>query len=115
MVPARFTDLTQAIIYEKRKYKEAFSYSDADLIDEFSTFLVVGTDTTAKLVTMMVYYTAKDPRVHKKLKEEIDSVIKSNKDITNENLRKLTYIDCIQNETLRHFGPVNGIFPRLAQ
>lgn len=75
----------------------------------------MGTDTTAKLVTMMVYYIAKDPRVHKKLREEIDSVIKSNEDITSDNLRKLTYIDCIQNETLRHFGPVNGIFPRLAQ
>lgn len=74
----------------------------------------MGTDTTAKLVTMMVYYIAKNPRIHNKLREEINSVIKSNEDITSDNLRKLTYIECIQNETLRHFGPVNGIFPRLA-
>lgn len=57
------------------------------MIDEFSTFLAVGTDTTAKLVTMMVYYIAKNPKIHKRLKEEINSIIQSDKDITNENLK----------------------------
>lgn len=30
-------------------------------------------------------------------------------------MKKLTYIDWIQNETTRHYGPGNGIFTRIAQ
>lgn len=29
-------------------------------------------------------------------------------------MKKLTYIDWIQYETTRHYGPVNGIFTRIA-
>lgn len=44
----------------------------------------------------------------------MDSIIKSDKDITYENLKKLTYIDCIQNETTRHYGPIICNFERIA-
>jgi hypothetical protein len=41
-------------------------------------------------------------------------VINNDLDITYDNLRKLTYIDWIQYETTRHYGPVNGQFFRVA-
>ena len=37
-----------------------------------------------------------------------------NKEFTYENLKKLEYIDCVQKETTRFFGPVNSIFSRVA-
>lgn len=56
----------------------------------------------------------KYPQIQQKLREHIDSIIKTDKDITYENLKKLTYIDWIQFETTRLFGPANGMFWRKA-
>lgn len=62
--------------------KEQFSYSDKDLVDEFQTFLLAGTDTTTHFFTMIVYYLGTYPEVHKKLREHINAIIKSDDDIT---------------------------------
>lgn len=94
--------------------KEEFSYSDDDLVDEFQTFLLAGTDTTTHFFTMIIYYLGKYPSVHKKLREHINSIIKSDEDITYENLKKLTYIENIQQEITRHYGPTVRIFERIA-
>lgn len=63
---------------------------------------------------MMVYLSAKHPRVEKKLREQVNSVIKSDEDITFENLKKLTYIDWISSETTRFYGPAVGNLERIA-
>lgn len=63
---------------------------------------------------MIVYYMGKYPEIQKKLREQINSTIKSDEDITHENLKKLTYIDWIQNETTRHYGPAVRNFERIA-
>jgi hypothetical protein len=46
---------------------------------------------------MMVYYISLNSQIEEKLRKQIDEVIKSDEDITKENLKKLTYIDWIQN------------------
>lgn len=46
---------------------------------------------------MMVYYISQNSQIEEKLRKQIDEVIKSDEDITKENLKKLTYIDWIQN------------------
>jgi cytochrome P450 len=109
------TDIIEAFVYEKLENKEEFSYSDTELIDEFQTFLVAGTDTTTRFFSMIIYYLGNHPEILKKLREEITAVIKSDEDITFENLKKLTYIDWIQYETTRMYGPANGIFLRIAK
>ena len=76
------SDIIHALIYEKMANKEQFSYSDDDLVDEFQTFLLAGTDTTTHFFTMITYYLAKYPEVHKKLREHINAIIKSDEDIT---------------------------------
>jgi cytochrome P450 len=63
---------------------------------------------------MMLYYIAREPRIQETLRKQVHEVIHSDSDITNEHLRELTYIDWIQHETTRHFGPVNGQFFRIA-
>ena len=60
----------------------------------------------------MIYYIHSHPEVEKKLREEIGKFIKSDEDITAPNLKKLTYIDWIQNETTRMYGPGTGLFMR---
>ena len=35
-------------------------------------------------------------------------------DYSYENLKKMTYIDCVEKETTRYYGPVNLIFARYA-
>lgn len=51
----------------------------------------------------------------RKLREEINQFIHSDADITNENMKNLTYTEMTINETLRFFGPGNGIFIRQAE
>ena len=38
---------------------------------------------------MMIYYVSLNPKVEKRLREEVDKVIKSDEDICIENLKKL--------------------------
>ena len=63
---------------------------------------------------MIIYYLGKYPHIHKKVRDQIDSIIKTDEDINYENLKKLTYIDWLQYETTRFYGPANGIFVRMA-
>ena len=35
-------------------------------------------------------------------------------DYSYENLKNFTYIDCVQKEMTRFYGPLNGNFPRMA-
>jgi len=44
--------------------------------------------------------------------EEVDSVIKSDKDFTIENLNKLEYLDMVRKETARYYGPALSLFMR---
>lgn len=45
-----------------------FSYTDNDIIEEFQTFVIGGTDNTAYFFTMMVYYLGKYPQIQQKLR-----------------------------------------------
>lgn len=63
---------------------------------------------------MIIYYLGNHPQIHQRVREEVEKFIKSDEDITVENLKKLTYIDWIQYETTRMYGPANGIFLRVA-
>ena len=61
---------------------------------------------------MLIYNIKSRPEIEKKLREQVSSVIKTEEDITVANLKKLTYLEWIQNETTRTFGPGTGLFLR---
>ena len=88
-------------------------YNEDEIFEEFCTFFIAGTDTTSHFLLMMVYYIAMDPAVEAKLREEIREYVGG--DFSYDNLKKLKYIDWIQKETTRMYGPVNGVFPRKAE
>ena len=55
-----------------------------------------------------------NPDKGKKLREEVEGVIKSEKDITYENIKKLKYLSHFQMEVTRIYGPGNGVLLRTA-
>jgi cytochrome P450 len=83
-------------------------------MDEIRGFLITGTEITADFLNMVVYYVGKYPEVQRKLREQVNSIILMDDDITYENLRKLAYIDWIMMEVTRYYGPANSNFERIA-
>lgn len=59
----------------------------------------------------MIYLIAQNPQVEARLRDEIEKYI-VNDDYSYETLKKLVYIDWIQKETSRYYGPISGIFMR---
>ena len=80
---------------------------------EFTTFFLAGTDTTSHYLEMMIYLIAQNPQVEKKVREEVNRFMKAD-DYSFENLKKFEYIDLIQKETTRIYGPAVGLFGREA-
>lgn len=56
---------------------------------------MAGTDTTSNFTQSMIYAIANNPEIEKKLREEINTYMKS-EDYSYENLKNLKYIDQIQ-------------------
>ena len=52
--------------------------------------------------------------MERKLRGEI-RVCMGTDDFSYENLKKLHYLDCVQKEVTRVYGPVNWLFPREAE
>jgi cytochrome P450 len=85
------------------------------MAEEYITFLVAGADTTSCLFTNMVNFLCRNPLVEAKLRQQINTYIKGEEDFTDEQLKKLTYLDSIQHETLRLADPVNILLFRECQ
>ena len=62
---------------------------------------------------MMIYYAAQNKEIEQKVREEIDKYLIGD-DFSFDNLKKCTYVDKIQKETTRVYGPVNGLLLREA-
>lgn len=85
-------------------------YNLKTLIDEFNIFYIAGTDTTSHMLTMLIYYLIQNPSCLEKVREEINQFIKSEEDFNFDNLKKMKYIEYVQNETIRKYGPVTSLF-----
>lgn len=59
--------LVRANINSKSKNNEDV-YSEEEILEEFSTFFVAGTDTTSHYVMTMIYFIAQNPEVEAKLR-----------------------------------------------
>ena len=86
--------------------------TDRDIIDDIKTFVIAGTDTTSNFLTAMLLYVYEKESTVKRLTEEINSVIKSDQDITAENIKKLPYLECCIAETSRMINSATGLFER---
>ncbi len=79
-----------------------------DMINEFKEFLVVGHETTAKLLlfTLMLLADSNHRDVSKKLLREIHTRDKSPREWAKSDFDKVTYLTAIVNEALRLYPPV---------
>ena len=71
---------------------------------ELETLLIAGEETTSSMLTWLLIVTAKHPLVEKKLREEIDTVLK-NRTPRSEDLSSLPYLRAMMQETLRLYPP----------
>ena len=70
------------------------------IIDEFLTFVFVGSETVTSLTRTMIFRMIEYPEVMQKVRLEIQEHI-GNEEITFDKLKKLKYLDCVQKEVLR--------------
>ena len=87
----------------------------ADQIDCIGSNLAAGTDTTAITISACLYYLYHDPRVLKKLRDEIDQATRegtASDPITFHEAQNLGYLQCVIAETLRIHPAVGYILPR---
>ncbi|CAG8571222.1 8965_t:CDS:2 [Funneliformis caledonium] len=70
-----------------------------------------GTDTTANMITFIIYYIAHNPDVKKKMLEEIDGIFQGDKTrpITEDDFHKLKYCEAIVKETDRVLPVLNMV------
>jgi cytochrome P450 len=62
-----------------------------------------------------LYCISTNPNVEAKVIQEVDAVLGERNHVVFEDLRKLTYLDCVIKETLRLFPPVPSIARALDQ
>ncbi len=73
--------------------------------------IVAGSDTTSTTLTHVFYHLAKDPTQMAKLRTELKSMVKSEKDFDIKNVRDAEHLNAIINETLRLHPPVpSGLY-----
>ncbi|KAF7306436.1 Cytochrome P450 [Mycena indigotica] len=79
--------------------------SDRELLDQITSFLFAGSDTTALAITWCLRYLSLHPNIQQKLREELgDAGTTSQVDV----LDGLPYLDAVLRETLRFTPPVHG-------
>jgi cytochrome P450/NADPH-cytochrome P450 reductase len=77
---------------------------EENIINQVSTFLVAGHDSTSTAITMLLYHVALDPLVEERVYEEVMSVV-GHGPITWEALGRMKYCTQVVKENLRLFPP----------
>jgi cytochrome P450 len=88
--------------------------TDDEILNEFTTFIFAGTDTTSNTVQVTLYLLAKHPEIQDRVRAEVDSLYNDTDDIKIDELNKLVQLHGALYEGLRMYGPANGIFSRTA-
>eukprot|EP01017_Pseudomicrothorax_dubius_P048610 TRINITY_DN8881_c0_g2_i1.p1 TRINITY_DN8881_c0_g2~~TRINITY_DN8881_c0_g2_i1.p1 ORF type:complete len:383 (+),score=69.49 TRINITY_DN8881_c0_g2_i1:224-1372(+) len=81
-------------------------FSDDEIIDEFIAFMAAGTETTAHLIKMCVYFLLKHPEHQQKIRDEVHKIApQTEKDafaeISLDDVAQMKYIDAVIKEALR--------------
>jgi len=80
----------------------------SDIQEEVDTFMFEGHDTTTYAASWTCHLLGSHPQVQQKVQDELDSVFNgSERHLTNEDLGKLKYLECVIKEGLRLFPPVS--------
>ncbi|CAM9470756.1 unnamed protein product [Chrysoparadoxa australica] len=84
--------------------------SDEELRTNLKGYFVAGSDTTSRLMSWVVMFLCEDQARQARLQEELDRVMGAEDyPSTHEMLEKMTYLQAILKEGMRHRGPINRI------
>ncbi|KZT61467.1 cytochrome P450 [Calocera cornea HHB12733] len=84
----------------------AHRMSDEEVLDQISTFIVAGHETTSTGLTWTLLSLAQNPSVQEKLRAELSLV--SEEAPSMDDLNALPYLDMVVKESLRYHCPVRG-------
>jgi len=97
------------LLFSAQNNKEGDFLSDWEIVDQFITFFAAGMDTTAHVLTMMLYYLSLYPEYLEKIKDEISRVY-DYEHITLEALNKMEFTSLFIKEVLRMATPAGLIY-----
>ena len=86
--------------------------SDEEMIATARLLIIAGSETTATLLSGVTYLLVKNPRVLKKLVDEVRSTFNSESEIDLVGANKLRYMLACLDEAMRMYPPVPATFPR---
>lgn len=79
--------------------------SDQEIMNQISTLLFAGSDTTSLAMAWCLYHLSLNPRIQERLKEELQSL----QSIQDMNLvDKLPFLNAVVQETLRFYPPAHS-------
>ncbi|ODO08024.1 hypothetical protein I350_03607 [Cryptococcus amylolentus CBS 6273] len=78
--------------------------TDQEVLDQITTFMFAGNETTSTAVTWCLYQFAKKPEVQERLREEVLAVADERPSL--DTLHSLKYMDIVVREVLRLYAPV---------
>ena len=81
------------------------TFSDGEIKDEALTFILAGHETTASLMTWVLYVLMTNESVLQDCREEVDRVLPHGQLPTSENMSELAVVGAVLNETLRLYPP----------
>lgn len=84
---------------------------DENIIAQCLTFLVAGHETTSGLLSFAIYYLMKHPEFAERARAEVDEVLGDDAEPSYDQVRRLTYVAQVLDETLRMW-PTAPIFTR---
>ncbi|KAG5681840.1 hypothetical protein PVAND_011248 [Polypedilum vanderplanki] len=91
--------------------KSKNNFTEEEIRDEMITFIYAGYETTAISLSSILLMLAMHKDVQQKVIDEIDEIVSSNEEISNETLLKFSYVELVIKESLRLF-PAAGITGR---
>lgn len=80
-----------------------------DIVDEVGTFLGAGWDTSTLTTSFVLMQLGSHPDVQEKVFQEITSTVSDINELTMAETMNLKYLDCVINESMRHFAPISFI------
>ena len=98
--PVAYLDLLLSAVDNEGK-----PFSDAEVKDEALTFVLAGHETTASLMTWILYVLMTNEHVLRACREEVDRVLPQGGLPTAEHMSELSTIGAVINETLRLYPP----------
>lgn len=90
---------------------ESSGFSEKEVVDNVTTMLLAGEDTTANSLAWAIYFLVKYPAAQTRLREEITTSLGNELPSAGDRLRALPYLDGVIHESMRlkPVAPINGL------